>query len=104
MKAWVWVEGGPYFGIPFGNYFGWMFLTTLVLVLYRRSQHTLLLVPLGKIPWWVCIFPLGSYAINMMTTMVVGEPVAIRLIAFFAMGMPLFLAATRLYLSNHAPE
>jgi putative membrane protein len=28
-RAWVWERGGGYFGVPFGNYFGWL-LTTWV--------------------------------------------------------------------------
>ncbi|MGC2301386.1 MAG: carotenoid biosynthesis protein [Acidobacteriaceae bacterium] len=41
--AWVWQQGGGYFGVPFGNYFGWM-LTTWVFyqafALWLRGQKT----------------------------------------------------------------
>lgn len=40
--AWVWLEGGSYFGVPFRNFLGWL-LTTFVFLqgfaLYWKSQH-----------------------------------------------------------------
>ena len=33
-KAWNWHDGGPYFGIPFHNYVGWVLTTFLVFLVY----------------------------------------------------------------------
>ena len=28
---WVWVDGGPFFGVPYSNYIGWFFVGTIIL-------------------------------------------------------------------------
>jgi len=43
LRAWVWLEGGPYFGVPISNFFGW-FLTVFILyqsfaVYLRRDRN-----------------------------------------------------------------
>jgi len=41
--AWIWLEGGNYFGVPFGNFLGWL-LTTFVFfqlfALYLKARPT----------------------------------------------------------------
>ena len=34
--AWVWEDGGAYYGVPISNYFGW-YLTVFLIYLYRFS-------------------------------------------------------------------
>jgi bisanhydrobacterioruberin hydratase len=40
LGFWVWPEGGPYYGVPMSNYFGWLFSSSvaaaILLVLGRR--------------------------------------------------------------------
>lgn len=38
---WIWQDGGPYFGVPFGNYLGWaltVFLFFMAFALYRAAR------------------------------------------------------------------
>ena len=28
---WVWIDGGPFFGVPYSNYIGWFFVGTIIL-------------------------------------------------------------------------
>ena len=28
---WVWYDGGPFFGVPYSNYIGWIFVGTIIL-------------------------------------------------------------------------
>jgi putative membrane protein len=97
MKAWVWkVEHAPYFGIPFQNYFGWVQVTLIVMVIYRLCERKLPLRPLGAVSFRLAMVPLVVYALNGATDVFAGYPEATRLIPPFVMGIPLLLAGNRL--------
>jgi len=100
LKAWVWTDGGPYFGIPISNYFAWIMITFLVNLVYRKTNHMLPLIPQGRVSWEICLIPLAAYAINMAGAAVAGYPEPTRLIALFAMGIPLAFAVVRLWFTN----
>lgn len=43
-QAWIWLEGGSYFGVPFSNFMGWLLTTFIflqVFALYLRRQPRL---------------------------------------------------------------
>lgn len=96
VKAWVWVDGGPYFGVPFANYSGWIHVVFLIDLTYRLVARKLPLEPLGRVTAWVALLPVGVYALNMLSSMLVGSPPETRLIAAFAMGTPVWMALTRI--------
>jgi len=97
MKAWVWTDGGPYFGIPFENYFGWVQVTLIVIVLYRLLERRIPLRPLGPVGRKMAMVPLAVYGLNGLTDVLVGYPEATRLLPPFVMGIPLLLAGNRLW-------
>ena len=39
VEAWIWEDGGPYFGIPIHNYLGWMITTFTIYVIYRIFEN-----------------------------------------------------------------
>ncbi len=39
VKAWIWETGGPYFGIPIQNYFGWLLTTFTIYLVYRALER-----------------------------------------------------------------
>src|SRR5207248_2740604 len=39
VGAWVWEEGGPYFGVPLRNFVGWMLTTGTVYLAYRGVER-----------------------------------------------------------------
>jgi putative membrane protein len=39
FRAWVWEQGGPYFGVPIQNYLGWVVTAFVVFVLYRSLER-----------------------------------------------------------------
>ena len=46
--AWIWLDGGPYFGVPLSNFTGWYltaFLYYLLFALYLRGRETKLRAP-----------------------------------------------------------
>jgi putative membrane protein len=95
-KAWVWVNGGPYFGVPFHNYAGWVLTTFLVFLVYLAWERRLPLRPLGRVHRHVVALPLVTYAFMSLGDVVIGYPEASRLISPFAMGIGLIAAVTRL--------
>jgi putative membrane protein len=97
MKAWVWADGGPYFGIPFQNYFGWIQVTLIVMVIYRLCERRIPLRPLGPLSRRMAMVPLVVYALNGATDVLAGYPEATRLLPPFVMGIPLLLAGNRLW-------
>lgn len=95
-KAWVWEDGGPYFGIPFHNYVGWVLTTSLVFLVYLAWETRLPLRPLGRLSRHVVALPLVTYAFMSVGDVVIGYPEATRLISPFAMGIGLIAAVSRL--------
>ncbi|HVS63443.1 MAG TPA: carotenoid biosynthesis protein [Thermoanaerobaculia bacterium] len=96
VGAWVWVDGGPYFGVPFANYFGWIHVVFLIDLIYRLVARRLPLEPIGRVGATVALLPVGVYAMNTLSSMIVGSPPETRLIAAFAMGIPVWMALTRI--------
>lgn len=90
---WVWETPGPYFGVPVQNYVGWTVTGFLIVLLtrlvWRRMDGDR---PVG-VPRWGVALPLLAYASVMVRFF--GQP-EMGLIAAFAMGMPLLIAARRL--------
>jgi len=37
-QSWVWIGGGPYFGIPLSNFIGWFFVTFSATFIFRFSE------------------------------------------------------------------
>jgi len=37
--SWIWLDGGPYFGIPIGNFVGWFLVTIIVTGLFRTYEY-----------------------------------------------------------------
>ena len=39
MGDWTWIEGGAYFGVPVGNFIGWILLTFVATGIYRLYEY-----------------------------------------------------------------
>lgn len=37
--GWRWIEGGPYFGVPIGNFIGWFIVTILATGIFRTFEY-----------------------------------------------------------------
>jgi putative membrane protein len=94
--AWVWEQGGPYFGIPTANYLSWLETGFLIGLALRLVEPNL--------PWprragtgaLVLAMPVLGYGIVGLADMWVGEPLATRVLSPFAMGIPVLAALGRL--------
>ncbi|PSM16886.1 MULTISPECIES: carotenoid biosynthesis protein [Nitratireductor] len=59
-RRWVWLDGGPHFGVPIENYFGWAFVTWIMfqaftLLLGRGRAKTLALTPAETARYWLSV-------------------------------------------------
>lgn len=96
VKAWIWEQGGAYFGIPFQNFAGWMLTTFVVYLAYRLLERSINPRPAGEPTLAIAALPLLAYGGMLLTHILQGTPPEIRLIAPFSMGIPLVIAIERL--------
>jgi uncharacterized membrane protein len=95
VKAWVWEQGGPYFGIPLRNFLGWMITTFVVYVLYglfaagARRKHQ---PSGGRI---MESLPLVAFASVMISNSLANDRKEMVVIGLLAMGIPLAAAILR---------
>lgn len=95
---WVWEQGGPYFGVPLRNYFGWM-LTTFIIyclagALWRNQKGE-------DIPTKTFAgLPVILYAFYALRYLMVNSIPALKAVALFSMGTPGLLALFQLWLGS----
>jgi putative membrane protein len=95
---WIWERGGAYFGVPLHNFAGWLLTTFIVYLLFRlfeqwRTAHGHAQSEPSRI---ISSLPVLAYGLVATPYAFVSDPPALRLIACFAMGFPLLLAAINL--------
>lgn len=107
MQQWIWRDGGPYFGIPLHNFFGWFFETLVFLLivqglLNRRSALQHIAAPksrgfflqgvllYGTFPFTIALIPAIQWAALPEASRTIA--VAMVCVALFAV-VPLWLAA-----------
>jgi putative membrane protein len=103
-RAWIWENGGQYFGVPLHNFGGWLLTTFTIYCLFRllsesnsqvRPSHRPLSTP-------IILLPLISYGTIMVSNIIPGEPPELRIIGPIVMGIPLAIAAARLLRNKNA--
>ena len=97
VQAWIWEQGGAYFGIPIQNYVGWLLTTFTVYLLYRLFERTVSAKPVGPMTRSIAAEPLVAYGSLMIANSLAGGPAALQVIGPFVMGLPLLAASTRLW-------
>jgi putative membrane protein len=97
VKAWVRDNGGPYFGIPFRNFFGWVLTTFTISTAYRLLERGIPLKPLGRAHRGFIILPLIGYASLCLGDLLVGFPLGTRVLAPFTMGTAFLATLMRMY-------
>jgi putative membrane protein len=93
LKAWVMVvKDGWWFGETIQGFFGWMFVSFVIVFLFRLTIRGTTPPPWGRATRRHALVPVVLYAGFMVFQMAVSEPMELRTIAFFAMGMPILCA------------
>lgn len=95
VKAWIWLDSGPYYGIPAENFFGWTFTVFVTMVIGRLIERTLP-AHSSQTPRWFVSSALMAWGALMLADTLVGYPTGSRIIPPFAMGIPLLAAFMRL--------
>lgn len=95
--AWVWVDGGPYFGIPFQNFAGWVLTTFAAGLAYRVIEHRIPLKPMGHMKPWIVVLPLLCYGVLIVGDFALGYPDATKVIPPFVMGIALVASLMRMF-------
>lgn len=60
--GWRWLEGGPYFGVPIGNFIGWFIVTIIVTGIFRTFEY-FFSIKKAKYDKTVYIIPVISYGV-----------------------------------------
>lgn len=96
---WVWEQGGPYFGVPLHNYFGWVMNAFLIYVAFYFADRASTMRPAGyAFGDTFAALPVILYAIFSLEYVVPGRQPPLILIGVFSMFMPAILALARLAL------
>jgi putative membrane protein len=116
VKAWIWVGGGPYFGVPLSNFLGWFLVVYILYQLFAlyekgRSEKS---VSMRSVDWRLPILFYALSAVgNLLLLVPQGGPSVVSdatgktwavqditatcaLVSVFTMGVYAFLAWTRL--------
>jgi uncharacterized membrane protein len=97
VKAWIWLDGGPYFAIPIQNFRGWIAVSVTICFAYRLLERPVRIDPHGRPFRWVMLGPIIGYGVFALSDSLIGFPPATRVIPPFAMGIPMIAAAVRLF-------
>jgi uncharacterized membrane protein len=100
-RAWIWEDGGQYFGVPLHNFGGWLLTTFTIYFIFRLlSERKFQVCPSRPLTTSIILLPLISYSTVMVANIIPGEPPELRIIGPIVMGIPLAIAATRLFNNN----
>ena len=92
---WVWVDGGPFYGVPYSNYIGWFFVGTIILsiigIVNRSNVDTSIDgAPLVARIW--SILPLVCFGLMGVAYIIGNYAGTMAVIEFYAMGATFSIA------------
>lgn len=97
---WIWENGGPYFGVPLRNYFGWILTTFLIYLLaaavWRNGNSE------KSASQTFAALPAIVYAFFALRYVTANSLPALKVIAVFSMGFPGLVALIRLWTAPKA--
>ncbi len=94
VNAWVWEDGGPYFGIPIHNFLGWIITTFTIYTIYRIFENRTKPIQF-KINNYYLIIPALAYGLMLIANIIPGEPEELRIVGPIIMGIPIAFAIMR---------
>ncbi len=94
LKAWIMEKtDGGWFGETLQGFVGWMFIGSVILILFRVLSRPLVAPAVNRDTIWATRVPLLLYGSAVAFQVCLGFPIEIRTISIFAMGLPLLIAA-----------
>jgi len=94
VNAWVWQDGGAYFGIPIHNFLGWMVTTFTIYMIYRIIESKSKPIEYSINNYYL-ILPIIAYGLMLIANLIPGEPAELLFIGPIIMGIPIVLALIR---------
>lgn len=95
LKAWIMAEkDGGWFGETIRGFEGWMIVAFAITALALAVARPRLTAEAGTRQHRAALAPLAMYAFMLAFQLVEALPLALRVVAFFAMGIPLLVAAS----------
>lgn len=70
-QAWVWEQGGSYYGIPFSNFLGWYGTSLVIIVLYLLCERRVTAPRFETLPFWYN-FPVLGYHLAVLNNVTEG--------------------------------
>ncbi|GGY00170.1 carotenoid biosynthesis protein [Pseudoduganella dura] len=107
LKAWIMhKQDGWWFGETLQGFVGWMTVSFFIVLGFRLTHRFGPIRPMLPAARRHVLVPLALYGGCMVFQMAVGDPVELRTVAFFALGIPLLVAACGLarWQSTHHQE
>lgn len=95
---WEWSGGSPYFGIPYGNYFGYIAIYTALLFAFKRIEIEFSAKPIGIPLLAVALVPLAMY-FSRFLEYASTELAGLTIVGCFTMLFPCILATDKLFQS-----
>ena len=93
LKAWIMAKtDGAWFGETVQGFVGWVFVAFVIVLTFRLTARPQAPRPAAPFLPRHALVPLALYGAGIVFQMVMGNPVEIRTIAPFAMGIPLLCA------------
>lgn len=86
--AWTWIRGGPYFGVPLGNFVGWFTVATVSSGVFRTAEY-LIPVQARKTTDMTTLIPVILY--GMVALSLVAMALQFRMYLLLVVGVALML-------------
>lgn len=99
-RAWIWIDGGPYFGVPAQNYAGWILTTFTIYLCYRFYESRHPAAEQNEATTTIIAMPLVAYASVMISNSFGSNVEGLQVIGPFVMGIPLMISIFRLLKSH----
>ena len=93
LKAWIMTEkDGGWFGETIRGFEGWMLVSFAIVALFQALARPEFVAPAAHPARFAALAPVLVYTGFIVFQVTQTQPVALRVIAFFAMGIPAFIA------------
>jgi uncharacterized membrane protein len=103
LEAWIMEKkDGGWFGETLQGFVGWMVIGFAIVATFQWRAQPVAPALADPAVQRAALVPLALYASGLVFQMIWGHPIEIRAIAFFAMGIPLFIAAVAWWQWTHA--
>lgn len=93
LKAWIMAEkDGDWFGETVRGFEGWMLVSFVIVALFQAIARPKLVTPTAHPARFAALVPVLVFTGFIVFQVTQAQPVALRVIAFFAMGIPALIA------------